>query len=192
MASISTPVRSTVSTWASTSTQSSPIWKFTKTDPTSKGWQRGMRFGVCLAAWMPATRATDSTSPLEMLLEAMSPVVSGFISTLQRAIARRWVASLGVTSTMRARPRGSRWVNRRSDIGRSLEVKRLAQLRPSVVVGAQQQDLHAAARRQAVAVGHQGQGIGRRRGRQLVGALTADRPHLRAAVVARLSDDAHE
>ena len=63
--------------------------KFTKTDPTSKGWQRGMRFGVCLAAWMPATRATDSTSPLEMLLEAMSPVVSGFISTLQRAIARR-------------------------------------------------------------------------------------------------------
>src|SRR3954469_9981315 len=70
---------------------------------------------------MPATRATESTSPLLMLLEAMSAVVSGFMITLQRALARRWVASLGVTSTMRARPSGSRWVRPRSDMGESLD-----------------------------------------------------------------------
>src|SRR5436309_858356 len=105
-----------------------------------------MRFGVCLAAWMPATRATESTSPLEMLLEAMSPVVSGCIITLQRAIARRWVASLGVTSTIRARPRGSRWVRRRSDICRSLEVSR--------DVVSEQHDVHTCARGDALAVGH--------------------------------------
>src|SRR3954454_8815929 len=36
--------------------------------------------------------------------------------TRPRATARRWVASLGVTSTMRARPSGSRWVSPRSDM----------------------------------------------------------------------------
>src|SRR5438309_12094366 len=75
-----------------------------------------MRLGVTLAAWMPATRATASTSPLVMALLAIRLVVSGFMSTLQRASARRCVASLGVTSTIRARPRGSRWVRPRSDM----------------------------------------------------------------------------
>src|SRR5688572_10173866 len=59
---------------------------------------------------MPATRATASTSPLVIAPEAIIDAVSAFIETRQRATARRWVASLGVTSTMRARPRGSRWV----------------------------------------------------------------------------------
>ena len=45
--------------------------KFTKTDPTSSGWHSGSRFGVCLAAWIPATRATASTSPLVMAPEAI-------------------------------------------------------------------------------------------------------------------------
>ncbi len=107
-----------VSTWASTSTLSSPIVKLTKIDPTSRGWHRGIRLGVCLAAWMPATRATASTSPLVRELLATMEVVSGFIITLHRARARRWVASLGVTSTMRARPRGSIWVSPRSLIDR--------------------------------------------------------------------------
>src|SRR5947209_12087089 len=114
IASISTPVRSIVSTWASTSTESSPMVKLTKIDPTSSGWHSGIRFGVCLAAWMPATRATARTSPLVSELLATIDVVSGFIITLHRASARRWVASLGVTSTMRARPRGSTWVRPRS------------------------------------------------------------------------------
>ena len=61
---------------------------------------------------MPATRATASTSPLLMAPPAMSDAVSGRISTLQRATARRCVASFGVTSTIRARPNGSRWVRR--------------------------------------------------------------------------------
>src|SRR5215203_2699446 len=118
IASISTPVRSIVSTWASTSTLSSPMVKLTKIDPTSKGWHKGIRFGVCLAAWMPATRATASTSPLVRELLATMEVVSGFIMTLHRARARRWVASLGVTSTMRARPSGSMWVRPRSLMAR--------------------------------------------------------------------------
>ena len=42
------------------------MWKFTNTDPTSSGWHSGIRSGVRLAAWMPATRATASTSPLVM------------------------------------------------------------------------------------------------------------------------------
>src|SRR3954452_17615364 len=73
-----------------------------------------MRSGVRLAAWMPATRATASTSPCVTALVATLAVVSGAMKTLQRAMARRWVGSLGVTSTMRARPSGSRWVRPRS------------------------------------------------------------------------------
>src|SRR5688500_13822185 len=65
---------------------------------------------------MPATRATASTSPLVMAPEAIFEAVSDSIRTRQRATARRWVASLAVTSTMRARPSGSRWVNSDADI----------------------------------------------------------------------------
>src|SRR5437764_8445228 len=65
---------------------------------------------------MPATRATLSTSPLLTALEAIIAVVSGFMNTLHRAIARRWVGSFGVTSTIRARPNGSRWVKPLSDM----------------------------------------------------------------------------
>ena len=35
------------------------------------------------------------------------------------AVARRWVGSFGVTSTMRARPSGSRWVKVWSDTDRA-------------------------------------------------------------------------
>src|SRR3954465_4960609 len=71
---------------------------------------------------MPATRATASTSPLLTSRFAMADVVSGCMKTLQRAPALRCDGSLGVTSTMRARPSGSRWVNSRS--GMSAECKR--------------------------------------------------------------------
>ena len=86
------------------------------TAPTRRGWQSGIMSAVRLAAWMPAMRAAPSTSPLVMALLATLPVVSGFMNTLHRDMARRWVASLGVTSTMRARPSGSRWVRPRSDM----------------------------------------------------------------------------
>src|SRR3954447_19213475 len=84
------------------------------TDPTSSGWHRGIMSAVRLAAWMPAIRATASTSPFFTSRLAIAIVVSGFMNTLQRATARRWVGSLGVTSTMRAWPSGSRCVNCRS------------------------------------------------------------------------------
>ena len=79
-----------------------------------------MRLGVCLAAWIPATRATASTSPLVTALDATLADVWGCMKTRQRATARRWVGSLGVTSTIRARPSGSRWVRPRSDMDGSL------------------------------------------------------------------------
>ena len=51
--------------------------KFTSTEPTSSGWHSGIRSGVRLAAWMPATRATASTSPLVIAPRAIGDVVSG-------------------------------------------------------------------------------------------------------------------
>ena len=88
--------------------------KSTWTDPTSSGWHIGTRSAVRLAAWMPATRAAASTSPLVMALLATWAVVSGFMATRHRARARRRVASLGETSTMRVPPNGSRWLKLRS------------------------------------------------------------------------------
>src|SRR3954471_11013878 len=119
-ASISTPVRSTVSTDDSTSTYVSSIRKLMRTAPTSSGWHSGIMSEVRFAAWMPATRATDSTSPFLISRLAMAAVVSARMNTLHRATARRWVGSLGVTSTIRARPSGSRWVKERSLIARIL------------------------------------------------------------------------
>src|SRR5579883_3460391 len=80
----------------------------------------GTRSDVFLAAWMPATRAAARTSPFVMALLATCAVVSGFMDTRQRANARRWVASLGETSTMRGPPKGSRWLRLRSDTADSL------------------------------------------------------------------------
>src|SRR4051795_2053736 len=79
-----------------------------------------MRSGARLAAWIPATRATASTSPLVTAPRATSEEVSGCMYTRPLATARRWVGSLGVTSTIRARPSGSRWVSPRSDMAASL------------------------------------------------------------------------
>ena len=61
---------------------------------------------------MPASRATPSTSPLATPPSAIRRTVSGFISTRARAVARRSVTSLSLTSTMRALPSASIWVSR--------------------------------------------------------------------------------
>src|SRR6478752_7256884 len=66
---------------------------------------------VCLAAWIPATRATARTSPLVIAPEAIFDAVAGSMVTRHRATARRCEGSLAVTSTIRARPSGSRCVN---------------------------------------------------------------------------------
>ena len=85
--------------------------------PTSSGWHSGIRSGVRLAAWMPATRATASTSPL--VIGAPGDQRRGLGLHVAPGSGRRpggGVGSLGVTSTMRARPSGSRWVRPRSDM----------------------------------------------------------------------------
>src|SRR5579884_3354005 len=69
---------------------------------------------------MPATRATASTSPLVIAPAAIALDVSGCIITRQRATARRCDDSFAVTSTIRARPSGSRWVNCDGAIARSV------------------------------------------------------------------------
>src|SRR5438094_8852665 len=75
---------------------------------------------------MPATLATASTSPLLMAPDAIFAAVSASMCTRHRATARRCVASLAVTSTMRARPSGSRCVNSEADMPGSLEGRSLA------------------------------------------------------------------
>src|SRR5215207_4640166 len=85
--------------------------KVTLTEPISSGWHSGIMSDVRLAAWMPATLATASTSPFLTSRLAIATVVSGFMNTLHRATARRCVGSLGVTSTIRACPAASRCVN---------------------------------------------------------------------------------
>src|SRR5580692_6486937 len=92
--------------------------KSTCTAPTSRGWHMGTSSAVRLAAWIPATLAAASTSPLVMALLATLAVVSGFMATLHRARARRWVASLGDTSTIRVPLNGSRWLRLRSLMGK--------------------------------------------------------------------------
>jgi len=62
-----------------------------------------------LAAWIPATRAVPSTSPLWIAFDAIDAVVSGSIETRHRAIARRGETSEGPTSLTNGVPIGSRW-----------------------------------------------------------------------------------
>src|SRR2546429_1321003 len=93
-ASISTPVLSTVLTRASTA--SSPRRRssanVTSTPVRRSGWQRGMSWGVRLAARMPAVRATPRTSPLGALPRRMTRSVAGAILRTARATASRTVS----------------------------------------------------------------------------------------------------
>ena len=67
-------------------------------------WHMGMSSSVRLAAMIPATWATASTSPLAMPPERMRPAVSADMRTRPSAWAVRTVGGFSVTSTMRARP----------------------------------------------------------------------------------------
>ena len=69
------------------------------------GWASGISSPVCLAAWMPASRASPSTSPLGA--SPRSTARAAVAGTCARALAparRARVASLPPTSTIRARP----------------------------------------------------------------------------------------
>src|SRR3954447_5063367 len=110
MASISTPVRPSTDASASTSTPPSTTSARTSTWSSPSGWQSGISVPVCLAAWMPAIRATPRTSPLGASPAETAAAVSGLIDTNARATACRRVISFDDTSTIRAAPESSRWV----------------------------------------------------------------------------------
>src|SRR3954447_23199947 len=110
MASISTPVRPSTDASASTSTPPSTTSARTSTWSSPSGWQSGISVPVCLAAWMPAMRATPRTSPLGASPAETAAAVSGLIDTNARETACRRVISFDDTSTIRAAPESSRWV----------------------------------------------------------------------------------
>jgi len=107
----STPVRSAVRTVAAIATQSSCTCRSTVTPWMAMGWQSGTRSGVRLAAWIPAMRATARASPFGTPGPRSSSTTSGETSTRPDAVAVRTVTSFPETSTIRAAPRLSRWVN---------------------------------------------------------------------------------
>src|SRR5687767_5282512 len=59
---------------------------------------------------MPAMRATAKTSPLGVVPSRSARKVAGRMRSSARATARRALTSFAPTSTMRARPRASRWL----------------------------------------------------------------------------------
>jgi hypothetical protein len=80
-ASISTPVRPIVRTVASTRTpgMAGSVTRETATSVRGRGWHSGISSAVRLAAMMPATRATPSTSPFAIVLPAMASSVAAVI-----------------------------------------------------------------------------------------------------------------
>ena len=77
-ASISTPVRSTISVTAVISIRCVDTSTSTDTWSTRMEWQSGMREDVCLAPWMPATRAASTGSiPLPDVAECRDGVDRG-------------------------------------------------------------------------------------------------------------------
>src|SRR5487761_1496826 len=111
-ASISTPVWPTTRARASTRTAPGTNSKSSVTLDSARGWQSGMSSEVRLAAMMPATLATWMASPFAAVPPLTARRVSGAIRTRHSASASRTVAGLSATSTIRAAPRSSRWVNR--------------------------------------------------------------------------------
>ena len=67
--------------------------------------------GIMAAAIIPASLATEMTSPFLTVPSITSFSVSGAISTVPCAVAVRSVMSLSDTSTMRASPSSPMWVN---------------------------------------------------------------------------------
>jgi len=109
-ASISTPVRSAVRTVASIATPSSSIARSTDAPCTPMMCARGSSSAQRFAPWIPAMRATASTSPFGTDPSRSDATTSGAHRTNPRAVAERTVGCLSVTSTMRAWPDSSRWV----------------------------------------------------------------------------------
>ena len=112
-ASISTPVRSTARTVAAIDTPSSVTARSTSTPWTPITCASGSSSGVRFAAAMPATLATARTSPLGTSPPRRAATTDGGHRTRPSAVALRAVTCLPLTSTIRACPAASRWVNSR-------------------------------------------------------------------------------
>src|SRR5262245_29163369 len=111
-ASISTPVGPVTLTVARTvqpGSLASAVMS-SSTLESASGWQRGISSEVRFAAMMPAMRAVPSTSPFLALPETTSSSVALLMITRPSATARRSVAGLSDTSTMRASPEAPIWV----------------------------------------------------------------------------------
>src|SRR5918999_2766424 len=78
---------------------------------TFSGWHIGINSEVFFAAIMPATLATEKTSPFSILSSSISARVSGRIPIAPRATAILRVTFLSLTSTILARPCSSKWLN---------------------------------------------------------------------------------
>src|SRR5829696_1515061 len=123
IASISTPVGPVVA--ASARIRSTPAARSGVMETTRSvsgiGWQSGMSSAVRLPPITPASSATVRTSPFEPPPSITRLSVSADTATSASATARRAVAGLALTSTIRGRPRRSTWVRRRrSDLGASV------------------------------------------------------------------------
>ena len=112
-ASISTPVTpvQVTAAWISTMQGESDRAKVMSIPVRGRGWHMGISSQLCLAAWMPATWATASTSPFFKVPSLMFCNVSGAMWISPAATARRWVTAFSVTSTILARPCSLKWVN---------------------------------------------------------------------------------
>src|SRR5512138_2890041 len=97
-ASISTPVRSTVRTVATTSIPPAPGVASTSTAESAMGWQSGTRSGVFFAAMTPASRAAARTSPFSTSPLRMRAMVGAVIEMNPRATATRSVFGFAPTS----------------------------------------------------------------------------------------------
>ena len=87
-ASISTPFRSIASTRVSIRSRPFPCQEnSTPTFVNARGWHIGMSAEVCLAALMPAMRATSRTAPLGVRPARIAVAVAGFIARTASATA---------------------------------------------------------------------------------------------------------
>ena len=105
-ASISTPVRATVPT--SASTRMIPRRgrdTSTRTEKSGTGWQRGRIPGVAFAAMIPATRETASTSPFGIFPSLTMFHACADRCTYPSASATRTVSGFPETSAIPAVPR---------------------------------------------------------------------------------------
>ena len=123
-ASISTPVLPSRRHSARISMAQSGSFRVscTSTCERVRGWQSGIRCAVCFAPIIPASWATDSTSPFFSPPDFTVFNVSCDMVTRPPATATRRVSAFSPTFTICGRPSSVKWV--KSDIGFAFAVKR--------------------------------------------------------------------